>query len=332
MEKRENFKIGITGATGFLGNRLVELLLEKNVEITCLVRDSSNISNLPATIKLIKGELTDLDSLIPFVKDKDVIVHLAAQVSRTTRNNYYLSNVVGTENLCKVIKQYNEKCRLINCSSIAAYRIKGLCKLQFTDYAKSKRAADKIVDSYMKTIRATTIVPGMIYGTGNNVFIPSIIENLKNNKIFFVRGGEKYAPMSYIDDLCDLFIRAIYNEESVGNKYFGIKYSENGIHDFIRIIAEKTNYPFPQKVLSKKRLMTKAVILQMIYSLFHIKGSPKLPIRMVDVFSINYHLSEEQRKNNLGWIAKVEMEEGIEKVLSEYDLNKHSVSSKRVTM
>lgn len=332
MNDLSKIKIGITGGTGVLGNRLIEILVEMNANVTCLIRPTSNISNLSPHIKTVKGELTDIVSLTEFVKNKDVIVHLAAQVSRTTKQNYYRSNVLGTENLCKAIQLHNDQCRLINCSSIAAYRIKGFCKLQFTDYAKSKLAADKIVDSYMTSIKATTIIPGMIYGPGKNIFIPTVIENLKNSKIFFVKGGEEYAPMSYTEDLCDLFIRAIYNENSVGKKYFGIKYSKKGIHDFIRIIAEKTNLQAPSEILSKKKMMTKAILLQMIYSFFKISKSPKLPIRMVDVMSINYRLSNDQRANDLGWEAKVDMEEGINEILKSYDLNLRSKNTEMVTM
>ena len=328
----KQLKIGITGGTGYLGGRLIELLTESNAAITCLVRKSSNVSKLLANIRLIYGELTDLESLTEFVKTNDVIVHLAAQVSRTTRKNYYLSNVTGTENLCKAILVHNNKCRLINCSSIAAYRIKGFCKMQFTDYAKSKQAADRMVDSYKERIPVTTIVPGMIYGAGNNVFIPTIIENLENDKLFFVTGGEKYAPLSYIDDLCDLFIRAIFNEASVGNKYFGIKYSERGIHDFINLIALRTNNHPPANKYSKKMLMTKAVIIQKLYTFFRIKKSPGLSIRMVDVMSINYKLTGNQLANNLGWEAKVDMEEGIENVLSTYKSQSENKSSKLITL
>lgn len=326
MNDIKMIRIGITGGTGLLGNRLVELLSKKNTPITCLTRGSSNIEAIKDKVKVIKGDLSNLESLEDFVKGQDVIVHLAAQVSRTTKKEYYQSNVLGTENLCKAINRYNPECRLINCSSIAAYRIKGWCKLQFTDYAKSKLAADRVVDSYMKTIKATTIIPGIIYGAGNNAFISAIIENLEKGKLFFAKGGEKFAPLSYIDDLCDLFIRAIYNEESVGNKYFGIKYSERGIHDFIRIIASKTYNKAPDAVLSKNKLMAKAVFLQFVYSFFKIKKAPTLSIRMVDIMSINYSLSEEQRTNNLGWEPSVDMEEGVDNALLSYNLKKDSTN------
>lgn len=64
--------------------------------------------------------------------------------------------------------------------------------------------------------------------------------------------------------------------------------------------------------------MTKAVAMYIIYTLLRIKKSPKLSIRMVDIMSINYHLTNNQRSNNLGWEAKINMEEGIDRVLSTY--------------
>lgn len=84
-------------------------------------------------------------------------------------------------------------------------------------------AADRI---YMEVIKATTITSGTIYKPYNKSLTPTSIKNIEKGNLFFAKSGEKFAPLSYIDDLCNLFIRAIYNEESVGNKYLGIKYSE----------------------------------------------------------------------------------------------------------
>lgn len=320
----KGLRIGLTGATGVLGSKLIHLLLQEEAEIICFVRKTSNTKDIEKQASLHYGELTDIDSVETFVSQIDVCIHLAAQVSPTTKENYYLSNVTGTENICKAIINRNPNCKLVNCSSIAAYRIKGFCKLQFTDYAKSKLAADSLVDRYirLKRLKATTIIPGLIYGPGKNSFIPTVIEGLKNNQLFLVHGGEEYMPLSYIDDLCDLFIRAVKSEDAIGNKYFGINYTEKGVHDFIKLIARKTSCVVPDVIHSKKKMMYKAVLFQLIYSFFRLKKHPKLSIRMVDVLSINYQLNKEQRTNNLGWVPKVDMEEGVNLVLSQYDFNK----------
>lgn len=330
----KGLRIGLTGGTGVLGSKLIKILLEEGADVFCLVRKTSNIKDIPEEVNLCYGELTDLPSVESFVIQLDICIHLAAQVSPTSAENYYLCNVMGTENVCKAILNRNPHCRLINCSSIAAYRIKGVCKAQYTDYAKSKLAADKLVDYYIKNkaLRGTTIVPGLIYGPGKNIFIPTIIENLKNNKLFLVTGGERYAPLSYIDDLCDLFLRSVKSEKAVGHKYFGINYTENGIHDFIRLIALKTSYVVPDKVYGKKKLMYKAILLQFINSFFRKKNPSHISMRMVDVLSINYHLSTEQRCNNLGWVPSMDMESGIDAVLNEYNLTAQPKSNKLITM
>lgn len=327
-------RIGLTGGTGVLGSKLVKMLLEEEANVFCFVRKTSNINDIPQQVKLCYGELTDPISVESFISQIDICIHLAAQVSPTTTERYYLYNVTGTENICKAILDRNPHCRLINCSSIAAYRIKGWCKMQYTDYAKSKLKADKLVDYYIKNkgLKGTTIIPGLIYGPGKNVFVPTIIENLKNNKLFLVKGGEYYAPLSYIDDLCDLFLRAVKNENSVGHKYFGINYTENGIHDFIKMIALKTSCDIPTKVYKKNRLMYKAIFLQLMHSLFRLKGHPRLSIRMVDILSINYPLTPKQRDNNLGWKPLVDMESGINTILSSHDLTTYPKSNKLVTM
>jgi len=314
-------RVGITGGTGFLGTRLIELLLVNDyVEIVCLVRKESK--NRPITnpkIQLVYGELNDPKSLCNFVKDLDVCVHLAAQVSHAPKQQYYDINVRGIQFLVDSILSVNPACKIINCSSIAAYRIKGLIKVHFSDYAKSKLKGDKLFDWYVKNrgLKGVTIIPGMIYGSGNSFFIPWLIDELKNNKLFYVTGGEKSAPLSYIDDLCDLFVRAIFDDNSIGHKYYGINFSEKGMEHLIKIIAKRMGCEPPKKTYSKTYLMSIAVLLKWIYKFFRIKTPPKLPIRTVDVLSITYDFSEEQKKNNLGWKPQIDMDEGIKRIIQQ---------------
>jgi len=77
-------KILVTGATGFIGQNLVKLLLDKNYEIYCIVRVNSNISKIDNRAKIFKYD-NRIDSLILFCKDEnfDGIIHLASLFSIT---------------------------------------------------------------------------------------------------------------------------------------------------------------------------------------------------------------------------------------------------------
>lgn len=320
----KRIRIGITGCTGVVGSRLIELLSIKNADLTCLVRQSSKIDiDKFSSVKLIYGDLSMMSTLEEFVKDIDVCVHLAAQVSYTTKKEFYTANVIGTENLCKAILNVNSQCKLINCSSVAAYRMNSIFKMQYTDYAKSKRDAEKIVDYYSKNngLRATTIIPGMIYGPGKNNLIPTVITTLKNGGLYFVSGGEKNAPLSYVEDLCNLFVEAIYNDRAIGNKYFAFR-SEEGIHDFIRYIADRISCEAPSTVLSKKLMMPIAVVNELLHSFTLKKKHLRVSRRMVDILSINYQLDDRQKNNNLGWVPKTTMSEGLENTFKWLDNQK----------
>lgn len=72
-------KILVTGATGKVGRRFVPRLLAKGYDVSILIRETSNVSEL-ATLgaKMIKGDLYNPETLPPAVKGMDAVVHLAA--------------------------------------------------------------------------------------------------------------------------------------------------------------------------------------------------------------------------------------------------------------
>jgi nucleoside-diphosphate-sugar epimerase len=318
MEKQKNIektRIGITGSTGVLGTRLMEILLLSQADITCLVRENSVIPYDKTNVKLVYGDLNDLHAIQQFISQIDVCIHLAAQVNFTQKKQYYKINVEGTENICKTIVAINSQCRLINCSSIAAYRMNGFFKAQYTDYAKSKRKADDVVEYYQQHhgLKAAIVIPGLIYGPGRNKFIPTVLEYLKGDNVYLVRGGEKAAPLTYVDDLCDLLVKAAMNDKSDGHKYFAFSATSTGIHDFIQMIAEKSSVQLPRlRKFPKSWLMLRAIVSEYIFHLFNISGIPRYPKRMVDILSINFELDEDKRNNNLDWSPKTDPQTGLD--------------------
>ena len=72
----------VTGATGFLGSHLVERLLESGYEVRTLARKSSNTRHLRQTgTEIVVGDVEDYESLLPAVKDVDIVFHAAARVT-----------------------------------------------------------------------------------------------------------------------------------------------------------------------------------------------------------------------------------------------------------
>jgi nucleoside-diphosphate-sugar epimerase len=320
-KKGIDLKIGITGSTGVLGSRLTQYLADKGYSITCFVRPASNIKKINLLkAKFVYGDLQDFCSLKEFISDIDVCIHLAAQVEYAAKSTYHKVNVVGTENLCKAVVRFNPSCKLVFCSTIASLRFHKWFKFLNTAYAASKYQAEKVIDHYKKTrgLHSVIIYSGMIYGPHDIKFVPALIKNLQAEKIFLISGGEKRAPLIYIDDLCELFRLASINKESVAKKYLGVQKLDMGIHDFIRILAKKIKCKLPTKTIPKLFILPSAIFLEGIYNLLKLKKAPQISKRVIDVLSINLNFEKYKLDDEINWQPTTDINVGLDNALGWY--------------
>ncbi len=320
-QSNKKIRIGITGATGGLGRRLTEMASEQGYAVKCLVRTTSKTEKLNALgVEIFIGDVCKESTLIDFIRNVDVCIHLAAHVGSGTRQQYRKANIEGTDNICRAITKYNPSCRLVYCSTISVLRLNPYLKFLSTNYAVSKFHAEKTVESYVENrqLKATIIYPGLIYGPHDANFVPAVINYLKEGKMIFVSGGEKDAPLVYIDDLCELFLIASTKEDSIGGKYIGVGNLEIGIHDFVKMIAKKTGNSFPRYTIPKFLIFPFAVLLESVYELLHIKNTPLLSKRAVDVMSINFTRYAKNISGESGWVPKVTIDHGLNSALQWY--------------
>ena len=145
----------VTGATGFIGRRLVRNLTRRGDKVTCLIRSSSNTASLRTfPVQFVIGELGDPASLIRAVADKDYIFHLAGVIQAVHEQTFEAINTEGTRNLVSACLQSSPGIkRFVFVSSIAAagpnQTEKPVSESQearpVSAYGRSKIAAERIV-------------------------------------------------------------------------------------------------------------------------------------------------------------------------------------------
>ncbi len=316
--------VGITGGTSGLGERLVQILHDKGCKLKVLVRKTSKVENLKKEgIDIVLGDITDPVSLINFVKDIDICYHIAAQVDQSTKEIFYKVNVDGTKNICSAIINNNPNCKLVYCSSIAIKDVKVYNHFLLSNYTLSKYYAEKIVDEFIlkSNLKATVIYPGYMYGPCDKKYLPGLINLLKNNLQFIIRGGEKNAPIVFIDDICELFYLAGIKNESIGKKYSSLKESEKGVHDFIKMLSVKIGIPFPKKVYPKLPMVIYAFLLKKFGKIFKINFKLKIDKRLIEILSKKAKYFNTEAKKDLGWDQKTSLSEGLEIALNWYQKN-----------
>ncbi len=203
-------RVLITGSNGFIGSHLVERLLNKDCEVFCLVRKTSNlrwIQHLP--VNFIYGDVVDYPSLIPAVERMDYIYHTGGIVRAHSENEFNRVNCEGTKNLLKACRQFNPNIKrftFISSQAAAGPSFDGSPLKEsemprpISAYGRSKLNAEAEVMKYADIFPVTIIRPPSVYGRRDtDVFV--IFKTLKFGIKPVVGFGERKISMIHIDDL-----------------------------------------------------------------------------------------------------------------------------------
>lgn len=115
-------KVLITGATGLLGGHLLRTLQQRGEQIRALVLPSENAEKLTAQgVEVLRGDVTDANTLAPAVEDIEIIIHLAGMMGvERPLADYRMVNVTGSGNLYQAAQKAGVR-RFVHTSSHTVY-------------------------------------------------------------------------------------------------------------------------------------------------------------------------------------------------------------------
>ena len=239
----------ITGSSGHVGSNLIRELTKQNYKIRCIDFDGDHRAYEGFDVEVIKGDITEKDSLVPIFKDVEIVFHTAALINldRRYRDQIRLVNVSGTENVCQASLNAGVK-KLIHFSSVDAfYRFpieeplledrKLIDDPNAVPYDLSKADGQKIVLNYCKQgLDASIIHPTSIVGP--NDFKPGLpMQEMVN----LANGKRKLLPnwgYNFVDvrDLCITAISAVSKGVAGQNYIVGGEYH---MYSYIAELMEK---------------------------------------------------------------------------------------------
>ena len=123
-------RIAVTGATGFVGARVVANLLERGFRnIRCFARASSDVSNLEtmiakrqaSSVEIVRGNLLSREDCESATRDVAVIYHLAAGTGEKSFPEAFMNSVLTTRNLLDAVLRHGALRRFVSISSFAVY-------------------------------------------------------------------------------------------------------------------------------------------------------------------------------------------------------------------
>lgn len=182
----EKLIIAVTGASGFIGCRLIESLSKReDVEIRALVRNPDPPFRVHPGLSVKTGDLARIETLSGFLVPGCTVINLAYDFNATSAEN-----LRSTENLLRACKISNIK-RLIHCSTASVFgRIKQnilneevICN-PTSEYGITKLAIEALLkDGARGNFEFINVRPTSVFGPGG-VALKKLIDNLRYRNIF----------------------------------------------------------------------------------------------------------------------------------------------------
>lgn len=252
-------KILVTGADGFIGSHLVEMLLDKGYKVKALsYYNSFNywgwLDGLEhKNLEIITGDVRDPHFCKHITRDIDIVYHLAALIaipySYIAPDSYVDTNVKGTLNICQASVENKVKRVLITSTS----EVYGTAKYVPIDedhpkqpqspYSASKIGADAMALSFYNAFElpVTIVRPFNTYGPRQSAraIIPTIISQIASGMKEIKLGDlTPTRDFTYVKDTCKGFINIANSEETIGKEVNIASNYEISMRDTLELIAK----------------------------------------------------------------------------------------------
>ena len=211
-------KILVIGGSGFIGTRLIDVLLEKDYNVK--IFDKQDSLKYPDLITF--GDVRNKDELIEATKDIDIIYNLAAEHADnvTPKSLYFDVNVGGAENIVTAAKLNNVE-HIIFTSSVAVYGTHQLnpdetFESQAThEYGITKFKAEKVFNKWAKEDenRTLTIVrPAVVFGEKNRGNVYRLMNQISKKRFAMIGEGTNKKSMGYVGNIA-LFLAFLIDKK-----------------------------------------------------------------------------------------------------------------------
>jgi nucleoside-diphosphate-sugar epimerase len=201
-------KIAVIGGSGFIGTKLIELLVAGKHDVKIL--DTKRSEKYPDM--WVECDIRDIQSLKDNLQGIEVIYNLAAEHRDDVRplSLYTDVNVAGSQNVCDAANELGIN-NIIFTSTVAVY---GFPKDEpnehtpfnpFNEYGRTKAEAENIYQSWLaekpKERHLTILRPTAVFGPDNRGNVYNLIRQIAGGKFVMIGNGKNRKSLAYVDNV-----------------------------------------------------------------------------------------------------------------------------------
>jgi len=230
-------KVLVTGAGGFIGSHLAERLVEAGAEVRAMVHYNAlgrrgwlDDSPKAKRMELVAGDITDRDSVMAAMRDREIVFHLAALIaipySYHAPASYVRTNIEGTLNVLTAARELGVA-RLVHTSTSETYGTARTVPIAEdhplqgqSPYAATKIGADKLAESFHLSfgVPVVTVRPFNTYGPRQSAraVIPTIITQALAGGPVRLGNLQPTRDLNFVSNTVDGFLAAAQSDTAIG--------------------------------------------------------------------------------------------------------------------
>lgn len=319
-------KVLVTGAAGFVGGHLVEMLVERGDEVRALVRpieDTSHLQTLPQ-VEIVHGDLTDSKSLKLAVRDVQRIYHVAAKTGPWGPEDVYqATNVQGVIDLVSIAMDAGVQ-RIVHTSSITVYghHPHGVVTedhpyhAENNPYSRTKIASEKLLFRLVKEQGAPVVIvrPGWVYGPRDRASFGRFVSLVESGKGFMIGSGQNIVPIVYVRDVAQGLMKAgDAGPEAVGQAYNIVDDRCVTQAEYLNSIADALQVPHASRKIPFSAAYLAGYSAEFLWRAMgrRKKAPPPIMTYGVTLLGRDQRFSIDRARRELGYLPEFDVERGV---------------------
>ena len=319
-------KVLVTGAAGFLGGHLVDMLVERGDEVRALVRPVEDTSYLRTLLRveIVQGDLTDSASLKRAVQGVQCVYNVAAKTGPWGLEDVYRAvNVQGLAVLIHAAMEAGVQ-RIVHTSSITVYghHLHGIVTeddafhVEDNPYSRTKIAGEKLIANLVKDEGAPVVIvrPGWIYGPRDMASFGRFVSLVESGKGFIIGSGKNIVPSVYVRDVAQGLLKAgDADDTAIGQAYTIANDQRVTQAQYLNTIADCLQVPHVSLHLPYSALYSGARAAELAWQSMGRRNAAPPPVTTYGITLLggNQLFSIDKARRELGYKPEYDIKRGV---------------------
>jgi len=323
----------ITGASGFIGGKLAERLLETGRRVRVLARRP--LPELAARgAEVILGDLQTPDALARGCAGAGTVFHVAGRVGVWGPEvEFFAVNFGGTSNVITACRAADVP-RLVYTSSPSVVYQGGdlagvnesapLCTRAPCAYPTSKAAAERLVTTaHSRELATVSLRPHLVWGPGDKNVVPRVLAQARRGRLRIVGAGRNRVDCTHITNVIDAHLlaeQALAADPGVpgGKAYFITNGEPVVLWDWINELLRGTGLPEVTRRISLNNAYRIGGVLETLWRGLRLRGEPPMTRFVAKELATDHWFDITAARRDLGYAPRITMAAGTADLLAHY--------------